>query len=531
MKTLTQLAIFLLASALLSWTAPAGADPIDVVAAGPKVVTEPVETNTDTGLESPTRATDYTLEAFPTNESLPELEFVSPGAGGSGHAARITARAGQAGLFTRRLPADKGQRITFSVKLRAEGIQSVQLVAMPLPRRPVSRPRPPGAPARPRPGVGGGAPRPAAPPQGGPLFQPRRSKPVSGSFGWRTLRLDTSFTGNIDEALFQVAVRGPGAVWIDDFSVAVHWPKRVAIPEKPAAPLLMMVLMHSETPRAYITNRQYFQADATKYEEMAKMLNRYGARLTIQPEREFWLGAQKYDPDFLRRMHAKYGVSFSVHTHGPNPRTNPTRKDVLDYIKLRKDEMEAMGSGPVTDLNGNFDQEDWDMFADAGIRSMTAYKNVRTQMGLFEMDHFYLHPWHPAGSPYQGEAVFARHRPGSRVVFLPGDGALHTRHHDRFAALAERCIRVALSRVRADRVNVFYIVEHVGRFVSHRRGQSPLEYVRSQDFRDDLELHEKLYRDFLAPLVEAGYIHYVIPPEAREKFEQWEQKMGVAARP
>jgi hypothetical protein len=191
--------------------------------------------------------------------------------------------------------------------------------------------------------------------------------------------------------------------------------------------------------------------------------------------------------------------------------------------------MEAMGAGAVTDLNGNFAQEDWDMFADAGIFSMTAYKHVRSQMGQEDMEYYYCHPWRPAGSPYQSEAQWARHRPDSRVVFLPGAGAIHTRHHERFAGLMERHIRVALSRVRADRVNVFYFVEHVGRFVPKGRGMNPFDYISSQAFRDDLEQHEKLYRDFLAPLVESGHVRFVAPHEAREDFEQWERKMGIAA--
>ena len=357
-----------------------------------------------------------------------------------------------------------------------------------------------------------------------------RSKSLSGPFDWTTLSVDFWFRDNIDQAQFQVVVRGPGTVWVDDLSVAVHQPKVVEIPAKPATPLLLMVLMHSETPQAYIRSRDYFRADAMKYEEMAKMLNRYGARLVVEPEREIWLGAKKYDPGFLRRLHNEYGVSFSVHTHGPNPRMNPTRQDVLDYVKLRKDEMEAMGAGPVTDLNGNFDQKKWDMFAEAGIRTMTAYKHPPTQLGQEHMDHYYLHPWRPGGSPFQSEEQFARHNPNCDVVFLPGVGAVHTRHHERFSDLIERHLRVALSRVRADGINVTYFVEHVGRFVPNKPGQSPWEYVNSQAFRDDLELHEELYRDFLAPLVKSGHVRYAVPSEVGELFEQWERKMGIAAK-
>lgn len=520
---------------------------IDVVAKGPKFETEPVEINSNIDMEADTREKDYTLESMPTGAPLPRLEFVSPGAGGFGHAAKITTKVDEAGMLTRTILADKGQRMTFSVKVRAEEIGSVGLVAVPLARRPQARaqllglrpdtsrrplgaaqPQGPGAdaqraqrPRKPLPAGNAGPRRPRG-------FAIERSKTLSGSYDWTTLSIDLRFRDNIDEAQFQMVVRGPGTVWVDDFSVAVHLPKIVEIPEEPAAPLLLMVLMHSETPQAYIRSRDYFRADAMKYEEMAKMLNRYGARLVVEPEREIWLGAKKYDPDFLSRLHNKYGVSFSVHTHGPNPRMNPTRQDVLDYIKFRKDEMETMGAGPVTDLNGNFDQNDWDMFAEVGIRTMTAYKHPPTQLGLEVMEHYYLHLWRPGGSPFQSEEQFARHNPDCEVIFLPGVGAVHTRHHERFSGLIERHLRVALSRVRADRINVSYFVEHVGRFVSKKPRQSPWEYVNSEVFRDNLEEHEKLYRDFLAPLVKSGHVRYVVPSEVGELFEAWERKMEIA---
>ena len=489
---------------------------IDVVAARPRFETEPVELNPNAGLEADTRQRDYSLRRLPTNAPPAEMSFVSPGAGGSRHAAKITAREGQGGMLTCTVPVDKGEAMTFSARIRAEGILSVSLTVVASSSRSGGARQPLGPGRFGRGSRGRGAQGPDA-----------RSKALRGTFDWTTLSLDTSLVQNIDQASVQVVVHGPGTVWVDDISVKTHWPKRVGVPGKPAAPLYVMALMHSETPQAYIHSRDYFRADATKYEEMAKMLKRYGARLVAQPERELWLGAKKHDPDFIRRLHEEYGVSFSVHTHGPNPRSNPTVQDVLNYVKLRKEEMEALGAGPVTDLNGNFDQKDWDVFAKIGIRTMTAYKNVRTQMGQMAMKHDYRHPWRPAGSPYQGEQQWARHRPESGVVYLPGAGAIHTRHHDRFADLMERHLRAALRHVRADRINVSYFVEHVGRFQPTAPGQSPLKYVSSKAFRDDLAQHEKLYRDVLAPLVKSGHVRYAVPSEVCDRFEDWERKMGI----
>ena len=86
-----------------------------------------------------------------------------------------------------------------------------------------------------------------------------------------------------------------------------------------------------------------------------------------------------------------------------------------------------------------------------------------------------------------------------KLIYIPGAGAAHTRNHDLFAPFMERHIRAALSNVRADRINTFYFVEHVDRFTAPR-GQSPLDYVMSTHFDADLENHERLFRDFIAPL-------------------------------
>ncbi|MCX7012207.1 MAG: hypothetical protein NTW86_06525 [Candidatus Sumerlaeota bacterium] len=309
-------------------TASAPAAAMDVALRGEQPETEPIELNPNADLEGETREADYTLASTPMRAELPTLEFVAEGAGGSAHAAKITAREGEAGALQRAIRIDKGEMLTFSADVRAEGVRSVEIVVVPRVRRP-------GGPGAVMPGDMG------------------RSKKLTGSFDWTTLTFDHAFRGNFDDALLQIVVQGPGTVWIDNVRVQAHWPKKVEIPDKPAAPLLVLVLMHSETPEAYVRNRDFFRADAAKYEEMAKMLQRYGARLGLEPERELWLGARQFDPDFPRRMHERYGASFSVHTHGPQGR--PTEQDVLDYVQLRKKEMEEMGAGPVTDLNGNFD--------------------------------------------------------------------------------------------------------------------------------------------------------------------------------
>ena len=70
---------------------------------------------------------------------------------------------------------------------------------------------------------------------------------------------------------FQVVVQGPGTVRIDNLSAMTAWPRVVEVPANPVAPLYFMVLMHSETPQAYIRSRDYFTADATKFERMAQM--------------------------------------------------------------------------------------------------------------------------------------------------------------------------------------------------------------------------------------------------------------------
>jgi hypothetical protein len=237
--------------------------------------------------------------------------------------------------------------------------------------------------------------------------------------------------------------------------------------------------------------------------------------MTVQPELEWLQGVAANEPDLVRRLHEQYGVEFSVHTHGPKG-INPTSQEVLNYISERKQALEAAGSGPVTDLNGNFDQPNWSVFASAGIRSMTAFKNTRTQ-ACYEGNYF--HPWRPpAGNPYVDEMAWALDDPNGKVFYLPGACTQVTKHSEYLFDNILSGLSYTLANAAPDKVTTWYFVGHVDSFAP-KDGSSLDAYMKSEQYREDLDAYDRLLEEVLGPLVRRGFAVWSSPARMRQAAE------------
>jgi len=349
-----------------------------------------------------------------------------------------------------------------------------------------------------------------------PMGQPPglKTETVSGDFGWRRVETHVLVNQNFRKADFALVWRG-GTLRVDDLFVESEEPAAVPIPEQPRGVLLVGFLVHSENVEAFVKNKGYFRAKTQVLEDLAKIFRRHGAKMTIQPELELALGAEKFDPDFFRRLHTKYGVEFSVHTHGPKG-VNPSIEDVLRYASERKKTFERMGAGEITDLNGNFDVEDWSVFARAGFRSMTAFKNKYTQR---QYGGFYIHPWRPSpSSPLVDEVSWSEDNPNSKVVFLPGQGGRVTKFHERLKDVVYPPLTQALAACEPSKVNTWYFMSHVDKFVSHEHRRLD-EYMRSDEYQKALASYDSLLTEVFDPLVKRDYIKWATPSEMRRAFE------------
>jgi hypothetical protein len=181
--------------------------------------------------------------------------------------------------------------------------------------------------------------------------------------------------------------------------------------------------------------------------------------------------------------------------------------------------MESAGSGPVTDLNGNFDQADWSMFAAVGIHSMTAFKNTSTQAGY---EGKYFHPWRPpAGNPYINEAAWAVDDSNGKVFYLPGSCTQVTKHTDYLFDNVLPGLSYALANAAPDKVTTWYFIGHVDSFAP-KDGSSLEEYMNSEQYRKDLDAYDRLLGEVLGPLVRRGLAVWSSPSRMRAAAEALE---------
>lgn len=200
---------------------------------------------------------------------------------------------------------------------------------------------------------------------------------------------------------------------------------------------------------------------------------------------------------------------------------DPSVEQVIAYVRRRKETFEAMGAGPVTDLNGNFDLTDPSPLAASGIRSLTAFKNRFTQKRSFR---FYVQPWVPgAGAgPLVDEVSWSRHDAQRKAVYLPGAGPSPTRFHDRLRDRVWASLTNALVRWRPDAVSTWYFVGHVDSFQPRSGRGRPGTYADSDDYRRALGTWEAVLENVFDPLVAKGYIQWSTASQMRKAYEAQE---------
>ncbi len=389
-----------------------------------------------------------------------------------------------------RLDLDKGREFTFGASVAASGPGSISFSLIPVAwvggiLRPVSREA---------------AVAPAV---------------FSGSSDWKEVRARAYIQDNFDYCLLRIEITGGGQYRLDDFTVTSREHMPLAIPLEPRGPVQIGFLIHIEDVPALRSDTPYYRAKTQVFLDLADLFRRHGARMTIQPELDWVIGAQRSDPGLIRRLQEQYDVGFSVHTHGPQI-PNPSEAAVLDYIAERKSALEASGSGPVTDLNGNFDMPDWSVFARAGILSMTAYKNKNTQAGY---EGHYFHPWRPSpGNPTIDEKAWAVDDPFGRVVYLPGDCTQVTKFHSRLMERVLPGLTYALANARPKQSTTWYFIGHVDSFAD-KDGADLATYMASGQYREDLQFYDRLLEEVLDPLVQRGFARWAHPSDMREAFE------------
>ncbi|MBL7161381.1 MAG: hypothetical protein ISS57_02160 [Anaerolineales bacterium] len=388
---------------------------------------------------------------------------------------------------------------------------------------------------------------------------PTRGETVTVGQEWTQVQLKASTTKAALYALLTFEVGPETTLHIDDVEISVPlWRMAeyegqsrtvggVTVPAESAAVTHFNIVIHIEDPNLLHNNRAYFEQQTAIFTELAKIIHKHGGFLTIQPEQDWPQAAEEgFHPGLLAELAQNYNVVYSNHTHGPNcidpqgiPRssadcnTNPgwdrniTDDDMVIYAQNMRQLFESASGVPVTDHNGNFDFTATSRFSEAGIKTLSVFKDKTTQSTY---DRLINNPWRPGqGNALENLENFLSHDPNTQIIYIPGWGQALTRHPQR---VTER-IRPMLSQVirfaDPQRVNSFYVITHVGHFYSRTGDLNYLHYNESSgqveysvEFLEHLNDWDKMLSEVIVPLVEGGYLQWTSITDIGELFEIWE---------
>ena len=320
----------------------------------------------------------------------------------------------------------------------------------------------------------------------------------------------------------------------------------INVPNRPAAPVHMSVLIHIEDPQNLETQEAYFQEQTAIFRELARVLHEHGGFLTIQPEHD-WIEAAEggFHPGLLQELSEDYNVAYSTHTHGPNCRDpegvlrsaaacqrgwddDIDDDDVIEYITGLQELIEDASGQAVTDHNGNFDFEVGSRLGEVPMRTWSGYKSFLNQRTY---DTLMVNPWRPTDAhPLYNVDTFLTHDPETDIVYVPGWGQALSRQIERLPVRLPGILGQFIAHATPGRVNTFYFVTHVGHYEPDDRTDDYISYnartgelTFGEQFERDLAYWDQMLTDTVDPLVEAGYLSWTPMTEVADLYSDWEE--------
>jgi hypothetical protein len=282
--------------------------------------------------------------------------------------------------------------------------------------------------------------------------------------------------------------------------------------------------------RAY-QNPAFYRSHAEAIDKLARLVERYNGRLTVQSQDPFTTTLVEERGTLLKDLRAR-GHEIGLHFHDPNHlgADSASLEPAVwcEEIKRQRQLIEQGGGGPPRYLSGGATYEHILEVADcAGLEWFSDFKRPGDQLTPESL--MGVNPWRPAGGPTEESLeAFTSHDPEQPIVFLPNGlfeannaGARDRKEiyggEDGYMDFVGRSLQKSLEVSRADRVNVFHITVHPTEF--HGEG-------------DDYAAIERFLRDILQPLIDAGQVKWATYSEMGEAWEAWEAKNpGVPPRP
>ncbi len=386
---------------------------------------------------------------------------------------------------------------------------------------------------------------------------------------WSMVSFTTSTTSGFRYAHAGIKVPPNSVLYIDDVSVTVPvWKEPdegeivvggVKVPAQPVAPVNICFSIHIEDPQNLISDERFFWRKSIVFEELAKRFHQHGGFLNIQPELEWALAAEKYAPDMLSDLAENYNATFSTHTHGPvckkadgtpcgsayckahhhHPSDHITdldENDIVKYVEIRRQKLQALSRIAVSDHNGNFDMVNKNLLSPAGVQTLSAFKSKYTQKSY---DALYINPWRPTNANALDDiSLFLTHDPNQPLIYIPGVGSNITKRHERVPLKVRRFAGQFIKHADTERVNAMNLVLHVDAFIADDpagdsdyiviSGSGDPEFTFSDEFVTHLQYWDEMLTETIDPLVEAGYLQWGSHEEIADAFIQWEAEQQVA---
>jgi hypothetical protein len=297
-----------------------------------------------------------------------------------------------------------------------------------------------------------------------------------------------------------------GTLTLDGFQiVGERWAASTA---PPTGMVRLGFLLHIEDDANFLDDEATWERRAVVVEGISAMLAAHGAQLDLQADASFVRGTTTWDPEWFAAREAE-GTVWSVHIHDEEGGEEDAEQAIRDGREALRD-----AGVSTSDLNGGFAIGLWSVAEDAGIRTLTAYKDPSTQLGL---PHVQIQPWRPAdGTTTADPAAFMAHDPDGPLLYLPGYDTREA-DHTRFPTASAQVLSQVLAHARDGYVNTWYYVLHIDAFgpdASHFQA-----YLDSGGLTDDLANYDAFLTETVDPLVAGGSIIYDGP---EGMFRAWE---------
>lgn len=241
-------------------------------------------------------------------------------------------------------------------------------------------------------------------------------------------------------------------------------------------------------------DESYFKAQVQSLRKFTAMLEKHGAKLTLQVQRPFTDSLMKWD-NLLPELEKK-GHEIGTHFHEDHwVKTKAPKEERLQALREMKASVDQLGVHNVG-LCGGWQWSDIGELAyEAGYRYMDNYKNAKTQLGL-DRNHT-VFPYRMKGGPvYIPEGVWLTHRNA-----LPPNATAED--FDRVSLM----VNFSLVDLVPDQVCTANLVMHLSDFTP--RNEEAL-----------INLYDAYLGEVLDPVVRRGLIQYSTISESGQLYEE-----------